>query len=204
MAYEKHGLTFRSPIQASKHFGENPIKTTPILIFQSHQAVFKWLPKNLDLIPERKEGDIEAHRHLGGKLKYYTVKQSRTGATRLLAQAENGKYYWTPWEGKAAAYPECEKLAGVSKESQAIGQFLDWLITEKHLTLAHEHEHAESCGYISRVSKKGQLCGLRDDQLEMVHVGENWISLLAEYFQIDLNKVESERRAMLLELQKGG
>lgn len=70
-------------------------------------------------------------------------------------------------------YPEHEKMAAVKDKSQIIGGFLDWLSTEGIL-----------------------LCKWDDnDRLAMVHLSiEEW---LAQYFDIDLDKVEEEKKYML-------
>ena len=74
-------------------------------------------------------------------------------------------------------YPECEKVKSVQPKSQAIGEFLDWL-GEKGIHLA----------------KWGD-----DDKLWPFN--KNKEELLAEYFEIDLNKVEQEKRQMLEEIR---
>lgn len=95
MSYQKHGFTFNNPAQANKYFGENPIREEPTLIFRSHQAAWKWLPKNLDLIKDR-AGEIEALRHLAGRLKYYTVSITRADkSVEHLARDKDGHYYWS-------------------------------------------------------------------------------------------------------------
>ena len=70
-------------------------------------------------------------------------------------------------------YPECEKLSAVSDQSQVIGEFIDWL----------GETHAAEIGV------------WRKDH--MVPIGIRMEQLLAEFFGIDLEKVEEERRAML-------
>ena len=66
----------------------------------------------------------------------------------------------------APKYPECEKLAIVSDESQTIGVFLDWLCEEMDVNVEYD-------------------TGLTINEL------------LAKFYDIDLNKVEEERRAIL-------
>lgn len=74
--------------------------------------------------------------------------------------------------------PESDKMLAVHAKSQAIGEFLDWLRDERGITLAEfGHTRHDS------------------DELYMVRIGIN--ELLAEYFEIDLNKVEREKRAIL-------
>lgn len=76
-------------------------------------------------------------------------------------------------------YPECEKLKAASPKSQAIGEFLDWLEAEKGVQLARYPEDSERLVPFSFSTER----------------------LLAEFFGIDLDKVEDERRAMLSSLQ---
>lgn len=77
-----------------------------------------------------------------------------------------------------AAYSEHEKLAKISDESQTCGEFIDWL---------------EGRGL--------HLCEGESD------TGRYWPShrsitkLLAEFFDIDLEKIEAEKRAMLDEIR---
>jgi hypothetical protein len=75
--------------------------------------------------------------------------------------------------------PECEKLSKVSEESNKIGDFLDWLIYEKQISL---------CQW-NKVSN-------------YLHCGRSNEDLLAEYFDIDMDKVEKERDNLLSWLQE--
>lgn len=74
---------------------------------------------------------------------------------------------------------ECARLAAVSDHSQRIGEFLHWLQANRTpaLTLCAVSEDSE------------------DDRYYPARVRIE--TLLAEYFKIDLNKVERERRALL-------
>lgn len=74
-------------------------------------------------------------------------------------------------------YPECEKMAAVKNEFQAIGSFLDWLEGEDLF-----------------------ICNLEKEEYRPIHTAIE--KLLAEYFEIDLDKVEKERCRMLNELRK--
>ena len=98
-------------------------------------------------------------------------------------------------EKKTPDCPECERLAAVAPVSQEIGRFLDWLREEKNWTLADYHEHSEECygenGY--------RICGYAKDSLAPVHFQPE--KLLAEFFGIDLTKIENERRALLESLR---
>lgn len=77
-------------------------------------------------------------------------------------------------------HPELDKLQAVKVQSQAIGEFLDWLV-EQGVSLC-------------RWSKPQQAwipdCQMINDRL-------------AEYFGIDLQKVDQEQRAILEEFRVG-
>jgi uncharacterized NAD(P)/FAD-binding protein YdhS len=75
------------------------------------------------------------------------------------------------------AAPECERLVSVADESHKLGEFLDWL--EQRYTLC-THDDPEGRYWPAFFSKE---------------------KLLAEYFKIDLDKVERERRALLNHLR---
>ena len=82
------------------------------------------------------------------------------------------------------ATPELDKLTTVAETSQKIGEFLDWLQSEKHYIIAEWIKDSESpqpvyCG------SHGTIEGL-----------------LAEYYEIDLNKVEREKQAILDDFRK--
>lgn len=79
---------------------------------------------------------------------------------------------------KPDPYPECAKMAAVQDKSQAIGAFLDWL-SEKGIVLASYYEEAELSPYRTNIEQ-----------------------LLAEYFEIDLDKVDKEKQAMIEELRR--
>lgn len=80
-------------------------------------------------------------------------------------------------------YPECEKMQGVKDKSQAIGEFLEWLGSEKEVFLAKWELDEYEDEYITRFLYSAE-------------------KLLAEFFNIDLNKVEQERRQILSELKE--
>lgn len=70
-------------------------------------------------------------------------------------------------------YPECEKMQSVRDDSQKIGEFLEWL--DQNKMFVAEYNHMDFA----------QPIRLRREQL------------LAKYFEIDLDKVENERRKIL-------
>lgn len=69
-------------------------------------------------------------------------------------------------------YPECDKLAKVAEDSNKIGQFLDWC----------EENDIVLCTYT---------------ELHPSPLQTRREELMAKYYEIDLNKVETERRAIL-------
>ena len=77
-------------------------------------------------------------------------------------------------------YPEHDKLRAISGKSQAIGEFLDWLGAEKHWFLA-------------------EWDGIKraDGDERAWPASYSITKLLAEFFEIDLDKIEAEKRAML-------
>lgn len=91
----------------------------------------------------------------------------------------------TTKEEHDAKYPMCTKLSSVKDESQSIGRFLDWLQErEEPITLCLHSYHR----------------GRGEDEYFPARIP--FQKLLAEYFEIDENKLEEERRTMLEELQE--
>jgi hypothetical protein len=76
-------------------------------------------------------------------------------------------------------YPEHEKLKALNGLNQRIGEFIDWLLEEKKYRI---------CGYSDKDKLYWPLFGSTE-------------SLLADYFNIDLHKLEEEKRAILNELR---
>ena len=72
--------------------------------------------------------------------------------------------------------PELDKMSIVQDKSQAIGQFIEWL-GERDPQL--------------------YLCECAKEEEGFFPVYPSIEKLLAEYFEIDLNKVEKERRELL-------
>jgi hypothetical protein len=68
--------------------------------------------------------------------------------------------------------PALDKMVAVSDQSQAVGEFLEWL-EQDGLTLAR----------------------IRADQYVAIH--ETTEALLARYFDVDLDAAEREKRAIL-------
>ena len=74
-------------------------------------------------------------------------------------------------------YPEHEKLHAVREQSQAIGEFLEWVNTEK-----------------------GWMLGVYEGE-RMYPASYSINALLAEFFGIDPDLLEREKRAMLESLR---
>jgi hypothetical protein len=79
-------------------------------------------------------------------------------------------------------YPEHEKLKKVSDKSQTIGEFIDWLQNEANYVI-------------------GQYKTSKVDREILYPAHEGTQELLAKYFNIDLQKIEDEKRQMLKEIR---
>lgn len=76
--------------------------------------------------------------------------------------------------------PELDKMLAVNKDSQKIGEFLEWL-AEQEIILTREDDKS--------------LC-------ELYEIRESNEQLLADYFVIDLVKCKKERQALLKAVQE--
>jgi hypothetical protein len=92
--------------------------------------------------------------------------------------------------------PECEKLKAVQEKSQAIGEFLEWLTTEKGYFIQESRTRI--------IPAEDSLSGKAYSVQNIGPIRESWERLLAEFFEIDLDKVEQEKRALLEEIRRGG
>lgn len=77
------------------------------------------------------------------------------------------------------SYPEHEKLSAISDKSQTCGEFIDWLI---------EHDY-----HLCQPDTTGRYFWPTHTPLT---------KLLAEFFEIDLDKIEAEKRQMIEEMRK--
>lgn len=99
------------------------------------------------------------------------------------------------------SYPECEKMAKVRGLSQQMGEFLEWIQHEKKFHFARYEMRSIfpewSSGWDEMRDSYKKL-GRKIPELEyLIEYPIEIEKLLAEYFKIDLNKVEHEKRAML-------
>ena len=76
-------------------------------------------------------------------------------------------------------YPECEKMKEISDQSQAIGEFLEWLGDTKKVGFYQQDEDGELYMYAYSTER-----------------------LLAEFFNINLSIVEEEKRQMLVDMRE--
>ncbi len=100
---------------------------------------------------------------------------------------------------KQPRYPEHEKLKRVHDRSQACGEFIEWLSSEKKIQLGQRHRHTDECYQKVEVKFFGMrdqlTCGMLEDNLYLA--AESVVDLLAEFFEIDQKKLEEEKRTML-------
>lgn len=75
---------------------------------------------------------------------------------------------------------ECAKMLAVSQDSQKLGEFFEWLKEDAGFTVCEYDAHHE----------RYYPASIRTEEL------------LADYFDIDLKKVEEERRGLLAALQE--
>jgi hypothetical protein len=94
--------------------------------------------------------------------------------------------------------PELDKLKAIAGKSRAVGEFVDWMQEKHKAFFATEHQHTDACGFVSRYDR-GELCGARSGDLFRLQTRLQ--KLLAEFFEIDEDKCERERRAILDSLQ---
>jgi len=79
-------------------------------------------------------------------------------------------------------YPEHEKMSQITDRSHTISEFLEWLESRRILLCEAADERSWDSTYIPIVLNVEQL--------------------LAEYFEIDLDKINNEKDEMLKEVRK--
>lgn len=89
-------------------------------------------------------------------------------------------------------YPEHEKLKALEGDNQTCGLFLEWLLDK--YTLSKPHSHSKQC-----YDEDDLDCGLHD--AEIVPISISVQKILAEYFEIDLKKLDAEKEQMLKEIR---
>lgn len=94
-------------------------------------------------------------------------------------------------------YPECEKLAKVAPISNRMGEFLDWLREQGISLVKWQDGVTDIHRLVTAISGKDQ--GDEPDR-GYIPLREDNEHLLARFFDIDLDRVEQERREMLAAL----
>jgi len=97
---------------------------------------------------------------------------------------------------------ELEKLEVVRDNSQAIGEFLEWIFNTKNYHLAkylteEEYEREDNVYYVDGLYEKNRFKRHEFGKEELIPVSIDIEKLLAEYFKINLTKVEEERREIM-------
>lgn len=94
-------------------------------------------------------------------------------------------------------YPEYEKLDKIHETSNNIGNFLEWLSSAKQISFAKWVKEPQQVpiSIFSAKTKEVEFDIFFQINMEI----EKW---LAEYFNIDLKKLEEEKQAMLKELRQ--
>lgn len=101
---------------------------------------------------------------------------------------------------------ELEKLEAISDKSQAIGEFLEWLCGTKNYHIAkylteEEYEREDNVYWVDGLYEKEQFKRHEIGKEELMPIHINIEKLLAEFFEIDLDKVEEERKEILEEIK---
>ena len=123
------------------------------------------------------------------------VARAREGSMVAFRELEEHKFVADAKRGAAPVYPEHEKLKAIADKSQTCGAFVEWL--QQRYTLAKYHVHDKHC-----IKTATKICGMIGNTLYPEPV--NIRKLLAEFFEIDEEKIEDEKRAMLAALRKDG
>jgi hypothetical protein len=93
--------------------------------------------------------------------------------------------------------PELDRMSGCTDESQIIGSFIDWLATEARFGPQSGEGRKEAIRAQKLNASPVKLCLFDEKMDEWRPVGLRIEEILARYYDIDLNKVEDERRAIL-------
>jgi hypothetical protein len=94
-----------------------------------------------------------------------------------------------------AEYPEHEKLEKIQPQSQIVGEFLEWMQWKKRIVFTNYHYHSDNC-YDDEGMKR---CGYFEDYL--YPMWDKIEDLLAEFFEIDQNKINDEKEVILQEIR---
>src|SRR3990167_5820833 len=104
-------------------------------------------------------------------------------------------------------YPQHDKAKDVRNETQAIGEFLEWLLSNR--VLAEYHEHTEGCVNPDYRNPSADddantwdryFCGYTNGMLSPVRCHIE--SLIAEFYGIDYKAYYAEKEAMYQEIRR--
>lgn len=96
-------------------------------------------------------------------------------------------------------YPEHEKMSAVRVQADVIGAYLEAL-GEHGLEIARKHEHVDACYVTDENHAWGRYeCGFEEGEFEPVRMSIE--KRLAEYLNIDLDKISAEKDEMLKEIR---
>lgn len=105
-------------------------------------------------------------------------------------------------------HPELDKIKAVSEDSRKLGEFLEWLRAQGYVFAQWvDHEHTEDCYQMEESPfNPGKMrptlaCSLNEGDENFLPVSWNINDLLAQYFGIDQDQAERERRAILESLR---
>ena len=93
-------------------------------------------------------------------------------------------------------YPEHEKLKAIKDKSQEIGSFIEWLQVSRQIIFARYEDVEYTVDDL--FSDKGNK--VKINELVPFHIPIE--QTLAEYFGINLKKLEEEKRQMLDDIRK--
>ena len=121
------------------------------------------------------------------------------------------------------SYPEHEKMKKVVDRSQAIGEFLEWLRSTKrvhlHVWLDEQTEYEADCpgewSYTCEDGRAISVVGTNKGECEKCDgtgkvtvrepgwypIGTPTTELLAEFYDIDLKKIDAEKDQMLADIR---
>jgi hypothetical protein len=95
-------------------------------------------------------------------------------------------------------YPEHEKMKTIPEaERQAVGGFIEWLKARYELAVWGTVEEYMGSTHCDSCSPDNDCDGLDEDVLVPVSSSTRVESLLADYYGIDLQKIDAEKQMML-------
>lgn len=110
-----------------------------------------------------------------------TLEKHPEMADVYVCRGECGAFFRGPLKNPTVKFSECDRMHAVKDKSQVIGEFLEWLLSKETKYVIAEHLTYED-------GEEMDLWAPANINIE---------SLLAQYFKIDLKKVEKEKRAIL-------